>query len=199
MKCVEVLDKEPSVVLCHSEVLFIDDSGQFIKAYDSRLHNIGSPEPHLRFSDLIRTDHWCFDVFGLIRSDALRQTPLIGTYAASDRNTLAALSLLGRFYRIPEHMFYSRDHIDRSIRKFPDPSYRLEWFDPKKQHAVAFPYWRIFLEYIKDINRVQISPTQYIKCYFHLLRWLKTNLRFLKRDITVGVKIIANNHLRPKF
>ena len=199
MRCVEVLDKDPSVVLCQSEVVFIDEDGQIIKAYDSKLHNIGSSDPHLRFSDLIRTDHWCFDVFGLIRSDALRQTPLIGAYASSDRNTLAALSLLGRFHRIPEYLFYSRDHSERSIRKFRDPSYRLEWFDPKKRRALAFPHWRILLEYIKDINRVQLPTKQYVACYLHICRWLKTNSRLLKRDLRTGAKIIASNLLSPKF
>jgi len=188
-RCVRILEKDTSLVLCHSEVKFIDENGEFLKTYDySMLPNIGSPEPHLRFADLIRTKHWCFDIFGLIRTNALRQTPLIASYAASDRTCLVALGLLGRFYRIPEYLFFSRDHSGRSIRKFPNPSYRTEWFDPNERGRISFPYWRIFFEYIKTLNRVSLPLEQRLACYSHLVKWLRKNYRRLKKDLRTGAK-----------
>lgn len=197
-RCFEVLDKDSSVVLCQSEVTFIDENGKFIKNYDSKLHNYDSPEPHLRFADFIRKDHWCFDVFGLIRTKVLKQTPLIGSYAESDRNTLAALSLLGRFHRIPERLFFSRDHSERSIRKFRMPARRTEWFDPEKRGQAVFPHWRILLEYIKDVNRVELPVKQRAACYLHIVRWMRRNLRFLKRDVrsTGGGRYTARYFLK---
>lgn len=34
MKCVEVLDQNPSVILCHSQVYIIDEYGKFLQNYD---------------------------------------------------------------------------------------------------------------------------------------------------------------------
>lgn len=195
-RCVEVLDKDSSVVLCQSEVTFIDENGKFIKNYDSKLYNFNSQEPHLRFADYIRKDHWCFDVFGLIRVDALKRTPLIASYAESDRNTLAVLSLLGRFHRIPERLFFSRDHSERSIRKHSKTSFRTEWFDPAKRGRVAFPHWRICLEYVRDVTRTKLPLKQRIACYVHILRWIRSNTRFLKRDVRVAVRHTIGSLLR---
>lgn len=195
-KCIRILDENPSVVVCQSEVKVIDENGKFLSTYDSKLHNIDSHEAHLRFADLIGSSHWCFDVFGLIRINALKQTPLIAAYTSSDRNTLVALGLLGRFYRIPEYLFSSRDHRERSIRKIPWPASRAEWFDPKKRGKIEYAYWRIFLEYIKCLHRVKLPVRQRVACYMHLVRWLKANDWRLKRDVKVGIKQAASNFVR---
>ena len=190
LKCVEILDKDLTMVLCHSDVQFIDGDGNHIPNECVLLRKTGSLDPHVRFAEITNMNHWCLDIFGLIRSATLNQTPLIASYVGSDRNTLVMLGLLGRFYRIPEPLFFTRDHEERSVRKIP-LNYRAAWFDPTKENRIAFPHWRIFCEYIKSLNRVDISLHQRMLCYLHMAKWFKLNLSLLKKDLKVGTHYVT--------
>jgi len=189
LRCVEVLDKDPSVVLCHSEVQFIDESGRYIKNPDRFLPDASSPEAHVRFSELIRMVHWCLDIFGLMRSDALKRTPLISNYVGSDRNTLVILALLGRFHRVPECLFFNREHAERSVRK-TRPAFRAAWFDPKNRNRISLPRWRILFEYIKSLSAVELPVKQRMACWQHLFRWPGGHSRLLKKDLRLASKSV---------
>jgi glycosyltransferase involved in cell wall biosynthesis len=189
LKCVEVLEQDPSVVLCHSKVKFIGVHGEVLKDYDITLNNVGSPRPQDRFGDLILVDHWCLDVFGLIRASALRKTPIIGSYVASDRVLLAELGLLGRFYQIPEHLFLSREHTLRSIRTMSELYMRAAWFDSRKERQIVLPQWRIFAEYVKAIQRVPLNRHERTCCYKHICSWLRLYWKSMIKDLVVRVPI----------
>lgn len=184
-KCVEVLNSDPSIVLCYTKVKNIDENGAFLKDYDLQLHNVGSNVPQNRFADLVLINHLCFEVFGLIRTSALRKTHLIGPYVTSDRNLLAELGLLGRFYEIPEYLLSIRYHPGRSVVK---PRHdRAGWFDPAKEGLITFPYWEMFFGYIRSIRRVPLTWSERKDCYYHLIRWLGRHWRFLRGDLRIAV------------
>jgi glycosyltransferase involved in cell wall biosynthesis len=197
LKCVEILDKDLTTVLCHSDVQFIDRNGNHIQNECVPLRKAGSQDPHVRFAEITNMNHWCLDIFGLIRSATLKETPLIASYVGSDRNTLVMLGLLGRFYRIPECLFFTRDHGERSVRKIPI-NYRAAWFDPTKGNRIAFPHWRIFYEYFKSISRVNISLKHKTLCYLYLAKWFKSNLRLLKKDLKIASNYIADHLFAQK-
>jgi glycosyltransferase involved in cell wall biosynthesis len=48
-RCVEVLDRMPSFVLCYPRVVFIDREGKEIRKSSSNLLQLSSPRPHERF------------------------------------------------------------------------------------------------------------------------------------------------------
>jgi len=198
LKCVQVLDQDPTVVLCHSKVKFIDESGEVSANYDIKLCNVDSPKPQDRFGDLIMMHHWCFDVFGLIRAKALKMTPLIASYIESDRALLVELGLLGRFYELPEHLFFSREHKERSVRALPERHLRAGWFDPTKEGHIVLPRWRIFLEYSKSVRRV--SPSRYERawCYIHLVNWLRLYGKGLVKDLLVAAYQIWHRFFTPE-
>jgi glycosyltransferase involved in cell wall biosynthesis len=190
LKCVEVLDHDPSVVLCHSRVTIIDEHGVVLGNFDIKLDKVGSVKPQDRFGNLIITDCWCFEVFGLIRASALKRTSLIAGYIASDRILRAELGLLGRFHEIPKYLFFLRDHPERSVRALPAHHLRAGWFDPANVGRIVFPHWRIFLEYFKCVRRVSINSRQMACCYLHLVRWLATNLNWARMlsDLIIAIK-----------
>ena len=47
---------------------------------------------------------------GVIRTDSLRQTHLVPRYAGGDYRMMAELSLLGKFFEIPEPLYVRRIH-----------------------------------------------------------------------------------------
>jgi glycosyltransferase involved in cell wall biosynthesis len=108
-RCIEVLDRDPGVVLAYSLVERIDENGQplSIERYPMR---VGSSKPHVRFRDLVCVQHSCFAVFGVVRRRDLGTTKLIASHRGSDRNLIGELGLLGRFHELPAPLLSRRMH-----------------------------------------------------------------------------------------
>lgn len=193
-ECIKVLDQDSTVILCYSKTRIIDENGEILADYDPKL-NTNSPKPHERFRDLICVDHWCTQIFGVMRRSILEATPLIGGYVESDRNLLAELGLWGRFHEVPEYLFFRREHSQRSMKAFPDPQERLAWFDPTKAEKISFPTWKRMFEYLSSIHRVPLSWPERLRCYTHMGSWLvsksranRMTLRLLAGDLKVAAR-----------
>jgi glycosyltransferase involved in cell wall biosynthesis len=182
-ECMAVVERDDSVVLCHSEVELIDGDGNVTGPHDEGLTLVGSACPAVRFRDLILGDHWCTDVFGVMRRSALARTPLIASYVGSDRNLLAELGLLGRYHRVQGRLFQNRDHAERSVNatdvRSPD---RATWFDPKLRGKVSLPFFRSWYEYLAAVQRAPLSARQRRDCYAALAAWLPPNRWRLRQD-----------------
>lgn len=182
-RCVEVLDENPDVVLCYTKVKIIDDQGEIVRDYDNPLREPDADKPHRRFADLIRGVHACYEVFGIMRTEVLRRTPLIGNYTSSDRNLLAELGLIGKLHEVPEPLFLSRHHQKRSVKI--DVHARTSWFDTAKtKNKVHMPYWRsIVLESWRSIRRVRMPLGSRFLCYWHLFKTMCRRWRLLRGDV----------------
>jgi glycosyltransferase involved in cell wall biosynthesis len=167
-RCVETLDQLPSVVLSYPRTIIIDEDSKIIEYYDVCVRT-GSRHANIRFLDLIRVYHGCYQVNGLIRAAALRRSPLIGNYAAADRVLLARLSLLGPFYEVPEYLFLSRRHKAQSVSS--SRFARTAWFDPTKRGRIVFPEWRLFREHFTCLRDTPLSANERALCMFHALCW----------------------------
>ena len=113
-RCVEVLDEDPTTVLCNGRFREIDGHGDWIR---DQLYTIDmtSSQPHRRLGELMRTDAGHPILYGLIRTEVLRRTHLLAPYHGSDRALLAELALFGRIREIPEILWSSREHPERSL------------------------------------------------------------------------------------
>lgn len=173
-QCVAALDANPDAVLCHSKVKLIDDNGDVLGSERFDLSGMSSAIASKRFGSMTLVDHYCVQVFGLIRRDALAQTPLIQSYPGSDRVLLADLALRGKLLEIPQHLFYSRDHGERSIRSIPF-HWRHQWFNPELKNAPSLPHWQTLGGYVKSIGASPLPLPGRLKCYGLLLRWACVN------------------------
>lgn len=171
-RCVEALDADPAAVLAHTDVKIIDERGAFKLHFRYPPGHAGGESPARRFLDVMRLDRWCAELFGLVRSDVLRETRLMDRYVASDRVLRAELALRGRFRIVPEPLFLNRDHPGRSVRALPAHHLRGEWFDPALAGRRLLPHWRILAEYLRCIHRAPISRAERGRCYAHATRWL---------------------------
>ena len=186
-RCVEALDRDPSIVLCYSKMQYIDKDGQFLKNYWHR-PNYGSLHPFKRFHDFVLLGTQTFEHFGLVRSEILKKTLLYEPHTFSDCVLLAELSLLGKFYEIPETLFYIRLHPDISTVRFPDRVTATLWFDPSKEGKLAFPNWRAIERYTKIVNRTPMKYNEKIRCYLIIGKWIKDNNPHLRSDIKIAMK-----------
>jgi len=197
MRCVEVLDQDPTVVLCYSKVKFIDEFGSFLTNYDIELKNVGSFKPQDRFGDLVLMDHWCIDVLGVIRASALKMTPVIASFVGSDRHLLVELGLLGRFYQIPEYLLFSRRHSEQSIRAVPLYS-RAAWFDSANKDWIVSPYWRFFFECFKSVRYRLLSRHEQACCYIHMLNFLRSHKGRLAKELFIVACQILHHFFTPR-
>lgn len=184
-KCIKVLENDPSIILCYSKVDRINSSGEVDGTYDYPMR-VSYPSAHIRFSDLILTNHFCIAVFGVIRYQALVQTPLIGKYVGSDRVLLAVLGLQGRLCEIPEYLFHRRDHPHSSGRMY-DKYKRLVWFDPSLKNHINMIYWRVGFEYCRAIARSSLPFSEKMRCYQAVLRWVMIRRGTLLNDIKKAI------------
>ena len=186
-RCVQVLDTDRTVVLCHAAGTYIDSEGNRIGGYEpDPIPNVGSSRPSVRFRDLILNDHWCIEVFGVIRREVLARTPLIASFVGSDRTLLAELGLLGKFHILPEVLFLSREHQGRSVRS--DVRSRGEWFDARLRGRFSLLYWRCIAEYARILARVDIEPRERLAAAKVLGPWILDHHWHLREDLRAGLR-----------
>ena len=191
-RCIEILEKNPSIVLCYTYTRDIDEMGQPLPRTDPLL-DLHSLRPRDRFRDVIRMDHICEADFGLVRANILKKTGLHGHYADSDRVFLAELALHGPFHQIPEYLFFRRAHALQSTAQHPDRRERTRLYDPTKLGKLVFPHFRQFQEYLHVIGRAPLPLTEKIYCYASMMKWIFVNHRGLSTDVTIATKDV----LRP--
>lgn len=171
-RCVETLEQAgPEVVLCYPKTLLINSAGGTVGEYEDNLE-IRDTHALQRLAHLLQNDKsWCHPVVGAIRTEALRSTRLIGSYAGSDHVLLAELALLGQFWELPERLFLRRIEggASPSLHSNTTPEERAAWFDTRKANQVAMPRTRLLWEHARAIHRAQLSWRDRWACY-RLLR-----------------------------
>jgi glycosyltransferase involved in cell wall biosynthesis len=186
-RCVEVLDRNPAVVLCYSRTAIIDDQGRHTQYYSDGL-DLRSSRPDERYVGFHRRFRFfgkCNAIFGVIRTSALKLTPLIGNYTSSDKILLGELALLGEFWEIPDHLFFRRDHPQMSVRANPRIEERAVWFDPSNRGKIQLPRWRWLFEYVSSIRRVRMSWYEKTRCYAQMGQWVVWNWSKLKDELPI--------------
>lgn len=171
---VDVLNKNPHVVLCYAQEVGINEKGEMI---GDRPYSLKSDytNPQDRFKYLLQHDRGSPPIFGLMRSRILKETSLIGSYNGSDQVLLAELIIRGKFYQLPLVKFYHREHQGRSVYENHDRYSVAVWFDPVNQKKYIFPEWSYFLGYCHCINNAPISIVRKIYCYIQMAKWLRKN------------------------
>ena len=135
-RCVAVLDSDSSVVLSHTYVKMIDETGEPLR-YDherdcfihrssrqvrppDRNHLAEAAEPERRFKDILSHMWWGDATFGVMRRDQLLKTSGLGSYWGADKVLMAELSVQGRFHQVGEALFARRIHEECSLHKNAD-------------------------------------------------------------------------------
>jgi len=186
-RCVEALDRDPEVVLACTRLVDIDehDAPHPVEELHMKWH---SPHQCVRFRALARPDHRCESIFGVIRTEVLRRTPLLSDYAGCDRVLLAEIALAGRFHEVPEVLFLHREHRRRSTKAYNDEQTRTEWFDPAKAGRPAFPHMKMLRGYTRVIRRSRVARMHKAVCMFTLVGWTLRNRPGLWKDLTFALR-----------
>jgi hypothetical protein len=172
--CVLALDDDPGAVLSQSLVKVIDETDRQVEIYDHSAYGTSSPRPSERLSGRLRGT--CVEVFGVIRSEALRDSALIRSYVGSDRALLVDLALRGRFALVPEPLFINRDHPGRCTRITQARGERrhlIAWYDTQLSYNRVLSTWQFHLACLRLIGRHVRSPGERLRCHAALLASLR--------------------------
>ena len=174
-RCVAVLDADPSVVCCHSASVEIGEDGSTVREWPARTR-LASPSPHVRFADMLRP-YPCFQVFGVMRADALARTGLHRPFPESDHALLAELALMGRIVEVSEPLFRRRDHLARSVRAFPSQRARWALYTGRPAPVFGWAGLRLTLEIIRIVRRSDVRGSERLRCWLALRVWAMRELR----------------------
>jgi glycosyltransferase involved in cell wall biosynthesis len=186
-RCVEALDRDPSVVVSYAKWRPIDEAGDPIeKRYP--VWRITSADPVRRFrSTLLLDGRTQLPIFGLFRSDVLRRTALHRATPSGDCLLMAEVSLYGPFAEVPDELFLHRWHSERSvlIAGFRD---RVNWWLPASQAGrlgrgplgAAVLFARTMVQaaagYVDSVHRSPLSRRDRARGYAQLFVWLADQL-----------------------
>jgi glycosyltransferase involved in cell wall biosynthesis len=206
-ECIAALEADPGLVLAHTRTRTVSFTGDPVECDNPPLR-FNSPDPLVRWHDLLLKDHMCFEIFGVFRLEALRQCPPQGSYVNSDGVLLAQVALLGRFWQSDKVLFINTRHESQSAQTVPvrlkAGGFRLirrhgtlpcpEWWDPSKSWAVTFPEFRQFYEYIASVKRAPLSASQKLHAYALMMTWTKKHFRRMMKDLVIAADQILFNY-----
>jgi hypothetical protein len=92
------------------------------------------------------------------------------------------LGLHGLFYEVQEPLFYHRIHAENSVHNKKRQE-RTAWFDTSKIGKLTFPNWRQLCELLIVITRSPLPWPERLRCYGHMLYWVKKRRKRLGRDL----------------
>lgn len=212
-QCVEVLDRDTSIVLCHSKTSYIDSNGVRLNLADhaggsitdsvGQTHNLApddparmldSPQAYRRFSDMLTKPYACVNTFGLVRTDALRATGGFRPYFGSERLFLCELALRGRFHHIPEYLFSWRSHAEQVTQQ--RAMSRQKQMAPKAKKLVKAKF---LPGYCRMLWKVPLSLNDRMQCHFvlfnHYARKLSARWGWARRRRPEAPKRAAEDYV----
>jgi glycosyltransferase involved in cell wall biosynthesis len=184
---VRKLDETPDAVICNTVVQYIDELGQPIGVYDSRLAEGDVASPAARFRSLVLYSHSCVDFFGLIRREAMANSLLHGPFHGADRAFIAQMALRGRLVQLAEPLVEMREHPHRYTRRQGSATERRAWHDASHRSKISFPVWRLYLEYLKMVRTAPLPAADRMRCYAVLGQWWFRNWNAVR----AGVDLLA--------
>lgn len=139
-RCVEALDEAgPRAVLVHSQVMLIDAAGDEIGP-DQEAFPVRERSAFRRAARVSHHLGAVNELFGLIRTDALRRTRGLTPLHYTDAMLVSELAIRGEFVVVPDRLFYRRLHDDsawyaKDGAEVTDAD-MAEWLEPGNQPAL---------------------------------------------------------------
>jgi hypothetical protein len=182
--CVSALDEDPGVVLAFTETQLINADGSSL-IYDAAVEafvdhhgkswyrpqtvvrETSSADPVRRFISVAVRDSWCLDIFGLIRTAALRQTSLIGRYYGSDKILLAELCTIGRFHTDSRDLFLRGCQPAQS--SYLTPQEQAVWIRGAPS-GLRFDQAAMFVGLLRAASSPRLTYSQNLRCMLAVLK-----------------------------
>ena len=182
-KAVAILDSDAETVLVYPKTVLVNNAGKETGRYDDILH-LRQDRPSDRFIQLYQTIGLCQAHLGLIRRDQMARTRLIGRELASDIRFVAELSLYGKFFVIPEYLFYRRFHETSSSWDRASMDRQVAYYAPNRS-GFRYHVWRRYVHLLAGVARAPISAREKWHAWKYLGRLMRWQRWKLLRELVV--------------
>jgi glycosyltransferase involved in cell wall biosynthesis len=183
-RAMEVMERDPSVALCYPAAYLVNAQGGEMQPYDDVL-NLMQDDPVDRFLQLIGTIKLTHQHLGVIRMDCLRSTRLLGVHVGSDINLLAELSLYGKFYELPDRLFYRRFHETSGSWKRGDAKHEAKHYHGARR--VGLRKWRSHMGFFSAVRRSPLPLRSKVRAYRVLVRRAAWDRRELLSELIASI------------
>jgi hypothetical protein len=167
--CVERLDSDRSLAVCHTGTLRIDAEGKTLGTYNREIA-LDDPSPSGRFRRSLWVDHFT-DIWGLMRREAAVHAGPMRGYVAADRGYLSELMLQGRIGYVPGYHFFRRDHGGCYCNSVRSTAQRRAWFDPSRTGPAWTELTSKFGHYFSMVCRAPVSMGERARCAGAMAGW----------------------------
>ena len=184
-RCMEVLTQDTSVVLCYPQTIWVDDEGQPLEIVHDYIDTRGLLKATTRLNAVLWGLVTGFPIYGVIKSDALRQTRLFARVVSPDIALLGELSLLGTFAYIPEPLLYAlkpEDHGNWEVYVAKHFTRGLSgWSAQMLFWRMNWDLIRRVMKHIPGYGGKVTGLLSVLLCMLSKYRWMLVGLRSLKR------------------
>ena len=189
-ECVAALDAQPDAVLAFTRVAVVDADGEVQKELPSQLPATRSPDPIRRFEALATERHGGFQLWGVMRADALAETSLHQRFPGGDKVLLAEMALRGPFAEVQAPLFMLRAHGGRSVAAMPSIYLRARWHDPDSNPRFLAPHWRMAFGFVRAIKQARLPRAGRRAARRSMMRWVIRNWNWV-RLLMDGVVVLV--------
>ena len=175
-RCVAALDQRRDAVLCQSLVHITGRRDEVLETYDHTRFGSGDARPSRRFGGKLLARH-CLEVFGVIRTVALKETPKIRSYIGSDRTLLLELGLKGPMLAVDEPLLINRKYSAYTEKAERDPRELLAWYAPR-QRRQAMSTWSFYRDGVAMIAKADLATRERLAAAGWLVRSLGRSWRW---------------------
>jgi glycosyltransferase involved in cell wall biosynthesis len=169
LRTTEILDTHPDVVLCYPKTMDIDADGDELGIHPDNL-DLQQPTAHERLAHMLRHMRFCNPIFGVMRTDVLRSTGWMRPYGKADRVLLAEMCLRGKYFEVPQPLFYRRLFPGRSLEKYADAAELDRFHSTTSREISGYPWTRLFAAHVEAIRSAPLPAAEQARCFAALLR-----------------------------
>jgi len=186
-KALEIMEADRSIVLCYPKTTIVDREGENPQPYEDNLHLV-SDDPKERFIQLLTRIGLAHQHTGLIRAESLSRTHLLGRYPGSDVALLAELTLYGKFYEIPERLYFRRFHEESGSWLRNSKEHQAKFYLSSKSSKLGMNRWRRYLALTAAVHAAPIGLRNRWSLYRHIGRLMRWERNYLFNEVTEQFK-----------
>ncbi|MGH8509329.1 MAG: glycosyltransferase family 2 protein [Gammaproteobacteria bacterium] len=187
-RAIEIMNSDTRIALCYPKTTLVDAEGGNPELYEDGLHLVGD-DPRQRFMQLLERIRLSHQHLGVSRASMLKRTHMLKEHPGSDINLLAELTLYGKFYELPERLFFRRFHKDSSSWARQDVEHQARRYHSASSSRIVLNRWRQYCAFFQAVHCAPIKLGDRLSLYryfcrrmrwdrFHLAKELRTKARY---------------------
>jgi hypothetical protein len=163
------MEGDDTIALCYPKSFVVEGDDPEPKPYEDNLH-LMQEDPADRFLTLIDTIGLAHQHLGVIRTSCLRQTHLLAPHPGSDIILLAELTLYGKYYELPDRLFYRRFHSTSGSWQRTSEQHQRQFYLAANAKRMRFLEWRRQLGFMSTARKAPIPLRSKMRIHHHVLR-----------------------------